>query len=80
MSNRGDPNSNKSQLRVADDTQLHSVARSLRDSTNGMYPLMNNMIVSGAGGRGYSLQYPTAGTCHYEALTPTLTKCQNLVP
>ena len=37
MSNRDDPNSNhKSQLRVMDDT-LPSVARSLRDSTNGMY-------------------------------------------
>ena len=37
MSNRDDPNSNhKSQLRVTDDT-LPSVARSLRDSTNGMY-------------------------------------------
>ena len=37
MSTRNDPNSNhKSQLRVMDDT-LPSVARSLRDSTNGMY-------------------------------------------
>lgn len=37
MSNRDDPNSNhKSQLRVMDDS-LPSVARSLRDSTNGMY-------------------------------------------
>lgn len=44
MSNRDDPNSsNKNQLRVGDDT-LPSVARSLRDNTNGMSKL--NDIVS----------------------------------
>ena len=38
MSNRDDANSNnKSQLKVADDTQMQSVAKSLRESTNGKY-------------------------------------------
>lgn len=44
MSNRDDPNSNhKSQLRVMDDT-LPSVARSLRDSTNGMYKVDDTVL------------------------------------
>lgn len=52
MSNRDDPNSNnKSQLRVMDDTQLQSVARSLRDSTNGMY-ILDTMVVLAMGGVG----------------------------
>ena len=38
MSNRDDPSSNnKTQLRVVDDVQMQSVAKSLRESTNGMY-------------------------------------------
>ncbi|KAJ7378179.1 hypothetical protein OS493_024124 [Desmophyllum pertusum] len=36
MSHRDDPNSNKNQLRVTDDTQLHSVTKSLRESTNAL--------------------------------------------
>ena len=37
MANKDDPSStNKSQLRVVDDGQIQSVAKSLRESTNGM--------------------------------------------
>ena len=36
MANKDDPSStNKSQLRVVDDGQIQSVAKSLRESTNG---------------------------------------------
>ena len=53
MSNRDDPNSNhKSQLRVMDDT-LPSVARSLRDSTNGMYMHKVDDVVLAVSETGY---------------------------
>ena len=35
MANKDDPSSTKSQLRVVDDGQIQSVAKSLRESTNG---------------------------------------------